>query len=823
VIDGSRSMAKSRQDGCYSRIRPGWSALRWSPLCLAMALAGCHETGPSSGDVLITASTKALRYSDIATVSATITGSGIPRPLVMPLGAKDNNVWKANVAGIPAGTERGISVLASDQSGVGLFFGEATNVAIRPGVTTPISITLFEMSPAPWFANNAPVIDVVTASAAVVAPGGRVNLGVQAHDADPSDVLTYGWSTACGTLSGADTATPVWTAPDGAAVCQVELTVEDGRGAGVHSSVSLVVDSIARGGAAVSVSPDLSPLIKSMSITPTPVVVGQPVTLNLDAVDPDGQVLTFKWTSDCAGAFADATQQNAGFTLSAIPASGHCQFQVEVTDSLGAHTVGMLNQATGSVEVDRAPVIEAATQSHDELDPKQSAVLAVKASDPDGKDITFSWTADQGTVVQMNADVHSVSLRFTAPEVLPAGAMHVEVTVKDPGGQSAKVTFIFNRVNHAPAISSTTISPSPLVTGAATHLRVVAMDADADALTYAWTTTCAGTFDDAGSDHPTFTLTTFPTGYYCSFEVLVTDGHGGQAVGAVVGIADHLPVVGAPTIAPAEIIVGESIKLTVTATDPDGDALSYSWSRSCEGTFDDRTAQNPTFTLSAMPSTGHCSFTVNVTDMRGGQSMATVEGMAGNAPDITDMQATLLPLLVGQATQLSVTAADADNDPLTYAWASDCDGNLSGGTSATPIFTLATVPAGHLCTFQVVASDGRGGASLGKFSVQAGAVVLNLAPTIGTSSQGWSVVSPKDVVLLSVLASDPEGQPVTYTWTATDGTLSTPVTSADTSVSSASWTAPSVLSGQAMHVTVVVSDPAGLSTSVTFDFTAGPT
>jgi hypothetical protein len=271
------------------------------------------------------------------------------------------------------------------------------------------------------------------------------------------------------------------------------------------------------------------------------------------------------------------------------------------------------------------------------------------------------------------------------------------------------------------------------------------------------------------------------------------------------------------------MIVGQPTQLSATVTDSDGDALTYSWSRSCQGNFDDSTSLTPKFTLSTKPANGHCSFTITATDVRGGQAMASVIGQVGSAPEITDMQVGPLPLLAGHPAMLSVVATDADSDPLTYAWVTDCTGSFANGTngsSATPTFTLTTVPDNHLCIFQVLVSDGRGGQSVGQVSGQAGAIVVDVAPVIDASSQGWTAVSPGDLVPLSVSASDPDGQPVSYTWSATEGTFSGLTTASDTSSSSVFWTPPASMPSQPMHVMVVVSDPSGLQTSVTFDFTA---
>jgi hypothetical protein len=787
--------------------------------CLLAVSAGCESPKGDSGGIKIQAANKALQYSDIYTVTATLSGPGIARPYSIPLGPRGNN-WQASVVGIPAGGGRMISVVARDRSGTGLFSGQAANVTINPGQTAAVSIVLFEMSPAPSFANAAPTIDALELSAVQTVPGGTVTARVRAHDPDAGDVLTYAWTASCGTLANASAAETVWTAPQSAGHCDVMVTVSDNHGANVNADATLTVAPLSRGGAAINASPDLSPVIRSITCTPTPLVLAHPVTLNVDAIDTDGQTLSYLWSADCTGTFVDPTVQNPGFVLSAAPPTGNCRFSVEVTDSIGAKTIGILNQAIGQAAVDQAPVITVASQSQEGLDPNQSAILSVEAADPDGQAITFAWSASDGTVDPISSDARSASVRFTAPAVLPQGTMHVTVVVTDTGGQSASLVFDFNRINQPPTISDTRISPLPLVIGQGMHLSVTASDSDGDSLAYAWTSTCDGTFDHAASSNPVFMLATFPAGFYCSFTVVVSDGQGGQTVSTVVGMADHLPVISATTLSPAEIIVGQPTTLGATATDSDGDALTFSWSRSCQGSFDDSTSRTPRFTLSAKPTNGHCSFTVTVTDARGGQAMADVIGQVGSAPEITDVQVGPLPLLAGQPSQLSVVATDADNDPLTYAWDTDCAGSFINGSSATPTFTLATVPANHLCVFHALVSDGQGGQSLGQVSGQAGGIVVDQAPVIDGYSQGWDLVSVGDSVPLSVSASDPEGNPVTYAWSATDGTLSGLTTDPDTSASYALWTPPATLPSQTMHVTVVVSDPGGLHTSVTFDFTA---
>jgi hypothetical protein len=780
-------------------------------------MADCHPSTTQDGGLTIQASAKALSIYDIRSATATISGPGIARPIVVPLGAR-GGTWQANVVGIPAGTGRSISVTARSQAGVSLFHGQAADVTIHPGETAFVNIVLFEVEPLPPYANAAPTIDVLEVSALKVERGASITVGVKAHDADPTDVLAYQWTASCGTLAEPTLARGLWTAPAVPGACEITVTVTDVKGASVSAGVAIAVVPPSRGGAVINTEMDRSPIIDAISLAPTPLAQGIPVTLTVSATDPDGHPLSYQWSSTCTGVFGNPALASTAFTLTSAPASGTCQFSADVADSVGAHSIGILNQATALVPVDQAPVIELASQSHGQLHPNQTAILSVEAADPDGQAITFTWSSADGTIAPIATADNASSVAFTAPAVLPDEPMHVTVMVTDTGGQATQLVFEFNRPNHVPVVAQTSIASSPMVFGEPAQLAVTVTDSDGDALTYAWSSTCVGSFDDATSSAPSFQLVSVPSGQYCVFSVVVTDAHDGQATGTLAVIVDHLPVVQSIALASPQILVGEPVGLSLVVADVDGDAWTVFWSRSCDGVFDDPTTPTPTFTLTTPPASGRCSFTATVTDTRGGRGMGSVVGPVGSAPDISDMQVGPLPLLVGQPAQLQVTAADADGDPLSYAWATDCAGTLASAQTPTPTFTLAEVPSNRLCIFQVLVSDGRGGTSLGQVSGQAGPIVVDEAPVIDASSQESTVVAPGQTVQLSVSAHDPEEQPVSYAWSSSDGSLSNVIVAPDTSYSFVSWTAPATLPSGAMHVTVIVADPSGLQSSVTFDF-----
>ncbi|HEY8209448.1 MAG TPA: hypothetical protein VIG99_18295, partial [Myxococcaceae bacterium] len=77
-------------------------------------------------------------------------------------------------------------------------------------------------------------------------------------------------------------------------------------------------------------------------------------------------------------------------------------------------------------------------------------------------------------------------------------------------------------------------------------------------------------------------------------------------------------------------------------------------------------------------------------------------------------------------------------------------------------------------------------------------------PRILTSEQSRAWAEPGNVVLFKIVASDPNGLPLTYSWSATQGTVARATPQGD----EAFWTAPFVRG--AIHVTVHIQNTRGL-------------
>ena len=79
--------------------------------------------------------------------------------------------------------------------------------------------------------------------------------------------------------------------------------------------------------------------------------------------------------------------------------------------------------------------------------------------------------------------------------------------------------------------------------------------------------------------------------------------------------------------------------------------------------------------------------------------------------------ATPNPVDEDQTAQLSVTASDADGDPLTYTWTAPPGGGTIAGTGATVTYTPPDVSVQQTFTITVTVSDGRGGTASGTVGV----------------------------------------------------------------------------------------------------------
>jgi hypothetical protein len=294
-----------------------------------------------------------------------------------------------------------------------------------------------------------------------------------------------------------------------------------------------------------------------------------------------------------------------------------------------------------------------------------------------------------------------------------------------------------------------------------------------------------------------------------------------------------VPVIDSLVIGATNVVPGAQVSVKVAAHDPNRqDTLTFQWQATC-GTFANATAVSTTWT--APTSSGSCTVSIKVSDQRGATVSAAVAVNVDNAngkgqaqlsvsmntwPVVTNVTAAPNGYLVAAiATTLTVTASDADNDPLAYAWTSTCTGAFSATNVAGPTFTVAAGQTGA-CTLTVAVSDGRGGSTTGDITLPIGQPTVNQAPVIVDYVQSTTTANSGQTINLLVDASDPEGTALTFQWSANGGTFSGESDSATSS--SVAWIAPDTATGD-WQATVNVTDAQGATTAQVFTISpAGP-
>jgi hypothetical protein len=198
-----------------------------------------------------------------------------------------------------------------------------------------------------------------------------------------------------------------------------------------------------------------------------------------------------------------------------------------------------------------------------------------------------------------------------------------------------------------------------------------------------------------------------------------------------------------------------------------------------------------------------------------GPDQGTAEvGIIVNAPPRVDGMTSSPGHVASDApVSLQVTASDPDHDPLVFAWTSTCPGTFDRTDRDQVTFITGTLAAGSDCAFQVVVSDSHGGTAKGTLVLSAAVPVINIAPTMGIVYQSTDAADVGEIVWLHASATDPEGQPLTWTWKASDGVLSDQVD--QPGFSDVNWTAPAI-PGVRCTITATASDPGGASASFVF-------
>lgn len=501
-----------------------------------------------------------------------------------------------------------------------------------------------------------PSIDRLVVEPQTVLPEETAAARVELAD-DDSGELTYTWEATEGFAveAGQEPGTAVVTAP-------AELDRE--------GTVSVVVENAAgetdRAEATIRTRSNTAPVIENVSAAPAVLDRAGTATLRANAVDADGDELSYEWSAPQGWTLGAASGDEVMLTAPDAPAEA-ATIDVTVRDPFGAETTGSVDVTTGD---NALPQITSLTAAPSQTTPNGEIELAVVGLDPDGDALEYSWSAPQGWSFD---DATLDTPKLFAPDQYDDVA-RVSVEVTDEFGGSISGEIVVSTIsNQGPQLTTVTAAPTIAARGALISLQANASHPQGEALTYTWQAPQGWALITSGNppEAPQLQAPDEP-GASATIEVTVTDTRGKRAVGSVVvqTESNNSPSINNTSATPAVVARGATSVIDVFASDPDGDALTYAWTLdnaewSYSGSGDQITLSAPSKPDSMVTAT------VVVSDGFGGTASRSisVETETNQAPTINSISAPSTGWIApGDTVTLGADATDPDGDTLTYSW-----------------------------------------------------------------------------------------------------------------------------------------------------------
>jgi hypothetical protein len=384
-------------------------------------------------------------------------------------------------------------------------------------------------------------------------------------------------------------------------------------------------------------------------------------------------------------------------------------------------------------------------------------VFQPSANDADGDSLTFS-IVNRPAWASFNTSTGRLGGTPGAGQV--NNFTNIEISVSDGAAVATLPAFniTVTATNAPPTLSG---SPATVVLENDAYLfQPSASDADGDSLVFS----VSGLPSWASFNTSTGRLSGTPdagdVGSYSNIAITVSDGAAAANLApfsiTVTAVNDPPTISGTPATSVAE---GVAYSFQPTATDPDGDSLTFSISnRPAWATFTAGTGR-----LSGTPGAGHVGTTANIViRVSDGNVTSSLPAFAiavvgtNGGPTISGTP----PVSVNQGAAYSFqpTASDPDDDTLTYSianrpsWATF--NAMTGRLSGTP----GAGSAGSHANIVISVSDGSASASLPAFSILV--VAVNGAPTI--SGTPASSVLTGATYSFAPTAADPNGDALIF-------------------------------------------------------------
>jgi hypothetical protein len=417
------------------------------------------------------------------------------------------------------------------------------------------------------------------------------------------------------------------------------------------------------------------------SIGEKPAYEGELLQFTVTASDPDDDALTFTASNLPQGASFNSVTHTFTWTPD-FDDTGNYDVVFTVTDDGTPHESDSEKITISVGDVNQAPYFDPQLQNM-EVDEEELLELTVRVTDPDGDDVTI--TADYSSIPSGVSfiDNGDGTATFTwTPGFEDTGNYPVEFTATDngtpPESYSREITISVGDVNRPPVIKFIGYPSVPeelsVSEGQILQVSVSGTDPDiGDTLAYTASNLPDGAMFNADTQTFTWTPDYDQAGTYEGVVFTVTDdGTPPESRSEPITITVY-DVNRAPELDIGNKTVNENepLEIQVTATDPDGDSLTYSVGDLPSGAdFDEETHKfswKPTY-----EDAGDYSVMFTATDIKTDDSSPlsdsetiTITVVDRNRPPVLNSIGSQW-INEGQHLQVMVTAGDPDGDRLIY-------------------------------------------------------------------------------------------------------------------------------------------------------------
>ena len=683
--------------------------------------------------------------------------------------------------------------------------------------------------------NQAPTANAGTDQTGV-AEGATVTLSGSGTDPE-NEAISYAWSQTAGrtvTLSSTTAASPTFTAPQ-VVTSNGTLTFSLIVTAGSKSSTADTVD--------VTITPGTndSPTANAGS-DQSSVAEGATVTLSGSGSDPEGVALSYAWnqTGGRTVSLSSSTAASPMFTApQVVTANASLTFSLTVSDGVNTSTADTVTVAITPGTNDAPTANAGADQSVSEA--ATVTLNGTASTDPEAQSLSYSWSQTSGATVTLSSTT-AASPTFTAPSQLASNASLVfSLTVSDGTNTSTADTVtvtVTAGANDAPSAEAG--SNQSVAEGVTVTLTGSGSDPEGETLSYSWSHTSGTptvTLTNASSASASFTAPSGLTGNASLvFTLTVSDARGASSTDTVTVTVISDANNQTPTVSAGAdqtgIAEGATVTLSGTASDAEGEALTYAWTQTSgtpNVTLTNASSAGASFTApSNLSANTTLVFTLSVTDGSGNTGTDTVS--VSVLATLRTLNLSVSPSSVSEgasATTVTVTAATSTGNPSATARTvsvSIADGTAASGTDYTVSSTSLTV------TIAAGSTSGTGTFTLTPISdtlVEGDETISLSGSTTGLTVNGATVTladndaTPSINLTLSPTSVSEDGGNQTVTVTATSSNGNSFPTAKTVTVSVGSGTAISGTDFAAVSdVTITL---AAATTSATGSFVMSPT